>query len=147
MTIAVFDYSVWSARYPNLAVSVTQPLAASYFAEATLQLDNTDCSPVSDVGQRLLLLNMITAHIAVLNGASPAGAAGIVGRISEATEGDVTIKADLGDGIPAYWAQTPYGVAYFQATAGLRTMHYIPGPQPFFDAYPYGGFGNNRLGW
>lgn len=150
MAVASPDYSGWSARYPTLAANVAEPLYDQYFIEAGLQIDNTDCSPVTDIALRTVLLNMVVAHIASLNGAANGGApTGIVGRISSVTEGSVSIKADLNDeGIPAYWAQSPYGLAYWQATAPYRTAFYLPGIQPVFDIYLYGvagqGFGG---GW
>jgi len=135
MAVAVFDYSLWALRYPTLAPKVPEPLAAAYFIEAGLYLDNTDCSLVADVGVRLTLLNMIVAHIAAGNGATPAGEQGLVGRISSVTEGSVTISTEFkgftGD-LAAYFSQTPYGVQYWAATASYRTAHYVPGVQPAF---------------
>ena len=67
MAGVVFDYSLWSLSYPELSGSVKAALAGAYFTEATLFLDNTDRSRVTDLGQRGMLLNMLTAHIAALN--------------------------------------------------------------------------------
>jgi hypothetical protein len=129
---ATFNFALWAARYPELAASVEEPLAAAYFTEAGLYLDNTDASPVTDVVTRLILLNMLVAHIAALNGATPAGAGGLVGRISTATEGSVTINAEFQTpGTAAWFVQTKYGAAFWQATAVYRTMRYAPGPRPF----------------
>lgn len=130
MAVAVFNYAVWAARFPELAATVDQATATAYFAEATFLLDNTDCSIVQDVGQRLVLLNLITAHIAYL--ASPARA-GAVGRISDATQGSVSTSLDYGDvsKSEAYWVQSPYGAQYWAMTVRYRTMQYRPGPRPF----------------
>lgn len=153
MGIAVFDYAVWSARYPLIAPKVSEPLASSYFTEAgALYLDNTDCSIVQDVPTRLMLLNMLVAHIALLGGAGAAGEAGLVGRISSATEGSVTIQADYNasPGSEQWYAQTGPGAAFWAATARYRTMRYVPGPQPFLGVpgmitRGFGGYGNG--GW
>lgn len=132
MTVAVFDYSTWAARYPELATSVDAALGGAYFAEAGLYLDNTDYSRVQDVGIRGVLLNMLTAHIAALSGATAAGAQGLVGRISSVSEGSVSISTELQTpGGAAWFAQTKYGLMYWQATAQYRTMQYRPGPRPF----------------
>lgn len=133
MGVASFNYTAWAARYPALAPAVPEELAALYFAEAGLYLDNTDCSPVDDVTTRLVLLNMLVAHIAALNGATAAGAAGLVGRVSSATEGSVTINAELQTrpGTEQWYAQTPYGLQYWTATAVYRTAQYVPGPRPY----------------
>lgn len=140
MAVAAFDYGIWALRYPELAVSVSIPLATSYFGEAGLYLDNTDCSPVQDVAARLALLNMITAHIAKINapigGVAPSG---LVGPIESATEGSVNVKVKLPDsrGIEWWFLQTPYGAAVWAALAPYRTARYVPGLQPAFG--PLGG--------
>ena len=152
MGVAVFSYAVWSARYPLLAPKVSEPLATSYFDEAgAFYLNNTDCSIVEDVPTRLLLLNMLVAHIALLNGAGAAGEAGLVGRISSATEGSVTINADYNaaPGSEQWYAQTGPGAAYWAATARWRTMRYVPGQQPFrgVPGYATRGYGSGGYGW
>lgn len=141
MAVAVFDYALWAARYPELAPKVAEPLAAAYFLEAGLYLDNTDASLVADASVRLLYLNMLVAHIAALNGASPAGAAGAVGRISSVTQGSVSTSFDysIPAGSGAWYAQTKYGAAYWAATAQYRTMQYLPGPRPFLGVPGPGG--------
>ncbi len=125
------------------------PLATAYFSQATLYLNNTDCSPVSDVGQRLQLFNMLVAHIAALNGAIGPGSQGIVGRVSSATEGGVTITFDYQAtaGSAQWYAQTPWGAQYWEATAGYRTMQYVPGEQPFLGVPGYGGLGQGGYGF
>jgi hypothetical protein len=132
----VFSYADWSVRYPELSAYVVQATAQIYFNEATLYVDNTACSVICDAsqgGEREMLLNMVTAHIAALNAplngqtSSP-----IVGRISGATQGSVSVQTDFQvPGTAAWFAQTKYGAAYWQATVKYRSMRYAPGPQPF----------------
>jgi hypothetical protein len=140
--IVQFDYAGWALRYPELA-SVSGPTAQLYFDDASLYLNNSACSTVQDPARRLQLLNMITAHLvklfATVNGqaASP-----LVGRISSATEGTVTVQTDIGNQ-PAsaeFWAQTPYGFAFWQATARYRRMRYVPGPPAQYNGAPVPGF-------
>lgn len=133
MGVAAFNYTAWAARYPAIAPAVPEELATLYFAEAGLYLDNTDCSPVDDVNTRLVLLNMLVAHIALLNGAGPAGASGAVGRVASATEGSVTVNFDLqaSPGSEQWYAQTQPGLSYWAATAVYRTATYVPGPRPY----------------
>lgn len=147
MGVAVFDYALWVATYPEFT-SVTEPMAQAQFDAATLFLDNTDCSPVTNVSARLTLLNMITAHLVKLfttvAGQAPSG---LVGRVTSATEGSVTVTAEFvaaKNALEAWWLQTPYGAMYWAATAGYRTMRYVPGPRPFLGSsraspYGYGG--------
>lgn len=129
MGVVTFDYAVWSARYPELVPSTPPATAQLYFQEATLYLANTEASPVQDLARRALLLNMLTAHIAALNGALGGQASsGLVGRITSATQGSVSVTVDgLGGGANAAWfQQTRYGAAYWQLTGNLRTARYVP---------------------
>lgn len=80
-----------------------------------------------------MFLNMLTAHIAALNasinGQSPSP---LVGRISNASEGSVSVgvQMDLAPGSAQWFAQTKYGIAYWQASLQFRSMLYFPGPAP-----------------
>jgi hypothetical protein len=141
VAVAAFDYAAWVTRYPYLS-GVSEPLARAYFAEAQIYLNNTDTSPVTDVAMRLVLLNMLVAHIALLNGAGTLDGkpTGLVGRVSEATEGSVSVKADVGavSGTAAWYAQTGPGFDFWNATRAYRTMRYVPQPQPYFGSVPFG---------
>ena len=135
--VVTFDYTGWSARYPELAASVNSTLAQLYFNEAQLYCDNTPCGLVPNIApayQRQTFLNMLTAHIAALNAPlivanTPQPSNPLVGRISNATEGSVsvTVQMDLPAGSAQWYAQTKYGIAYWQASSAFRTMHYVPG--------------------
>ena len=141
MGVVAFDYPAWAARYPELSASVSQPLAQQYFNEAQLYCDNTPCSPIRDDsigGQRALLLNMLTAHIAALNAAlNGQPSSPLVGRIGRASEGSVSVQAqmDMPAGSPQWYVQTRYGAAFWQATAQYRSMHYVPGHPPPVDPF------------
>lgn len=137
----VFNYAQWAARFPELAGSVAEPLAGAYFDEATLYLSNDGSSRVKNEIKRALILNLIVAHIAKLN--APIGGAAaspLVGRISSATEGSVTVQTDLQikSESAQWWLQTPYGLQAWQALAPYRTAMYVPGHQRRMD--PYGSY-------
>lgn len=138
---ATFNYDNWIARYPQFgpsgATPVSEPIADEYFAEAGLYLDNTGCSVVQTDAQQSLLMNMLTAHIAILNtpavdseGQSTGAPSGIVGRISSASEGSVSVSSENNypPGTVQWYQQTQPGSAYWVATAQYRTMKYAPGP-------------------
>ena len=135
--VVVFDYAGWSARYPELAAWVGQPLAQAYFDnDVAVLFDNSAASPVQDLTKRAALLNMIVAHVAALN--APLGgqaSSPLVGRINSATEGSVSVQAEMAppSNTSAYWMQTKYGAAFWQATASMRTFQHVAGPQPIFD--------------
>ena len=134
----VFNYAVWTARYPEFA-NVSEPLAQSYFDEAGLYFANTG-GWLSSLPTAPTLLNMLTAHIAWLyaprdasgNPASTgAPAAELVGRISSATEGSVSVVTEFqSEGGPsqAWFLQTKYGASFWQATAQFRTARYVAQP-------------------
>lgn len=129
MAIVVFDSNAFLARYPEF-VSVSAAALQACFAEATIYLNNTDASLVTDVNQRAVLLNMIVAHIAALNmGVNGQASSPLVGRIDQASEGSVSVHADMGPvtNSQAWWLMTKYGASYWQATASYRTMRYFSG--------------------
>jgi Protein of unknown function (DUF4054) len=135
MSVYVFDYAAWSIRYPSLTPTVSAPLASAYFVEASLYLDNTENSPVTDVAQRGVLLNMLVAHIAVLNGAGSGGGLAGVGRLQSVTEGSVSASfADYhAPGSAAWYAQTQYGASFWAAMSPYRRFLYHPGATPAGD--------------
>lgn len=136
MAVVAFDFPTWAATYPEFAG--LPPIAvAGYFMTAGTLCDNTDTSVIADGsvgGMRSVLLGMLTAHIAALfrPGSSP-----LVGRISSATEGSVTVQAEMGPatGSSAWFMQTKYGALYWQATSVYRTMTYFPGFTRDMDPY------------
>jgi hypothetical protein len=149
--IVNFDYNSWIARYPEFGPNGAQPvsstLAGLYFNEATLYSANNGSGPVRDATTQSMLLNMMTAHIAALNAPLANGqpASSLVGRISNATEGSVTlgIENQYPPGSPQWFQQTKYGAAWWAATAQYRTMRYTVGPTvvPAFRGFSRGFFG------
>lgn len=127
MAVVIFDYSAWALRYPTLAVTVGEPVAQDYFYAATGFLDNTDTSPVQDVDRRAMLLGLVVAHLAILMQRDLTA----VGRITDATEGSVSVKFEsaLPKGpLAAYFAQTQPGATFWALTARFRRARYIPPP-------------------
>lgn len=153
--VVTFDNATWVALYPEFS-AVGATLGASYFTRASFLCGNEPCNPANATpGMLQSLLYLLTSHIAWLN--APRDASGvpastgqpaspIVGRINTASEGSVSVGADMGDanaGSPsqAYYLTTKYGTEYWYATASIRTARYVaqptivPGP-----VYP-GGIG------
>lgn len=138
MAVAVFDYAKWAAMFPYLAApvgGVTEPIASGFFDVAGLLFANDDCSPIVDPDKRLVFLNYIVAHLARLAGypVAAGGSAvpdGMVGRVSSATEGTVSISTDYGTvrESAAWWLQTPEGATFWQLTRAFRTARYIAAP-------------------
>ena len=142
--IVAFEFQSWAFMFPELATSISPGQAAGYFARASLFVDNTPRSRIQDIPTRTSILYLATAHIAAMNaninGQAPTG---LVGRISSASEGSVSVSTDLQ--VPnsaAWWGQTRYGFEAWSAMAPYRTFRYAPHPervvQPLF---PYGSQG------
>lgn len=145
--VVVFDAAAFKAAFPSFA-TLTDPSLVMAFNLATLQLNNSCGSRVCDAALRESLLNLLTAHIAALafgeNGNPPAG---IVGVVTKAQEGSVSVGTEVGTIVygQAYYLQTQWGMMYWQSTARFRQMVYIPAPVVCADlgvnGYPYDGGG------
>jgi hypothetical protein len=143
--VVTFNYPAWAARYPEFT-GVDPTLVQAYFNEATIYCRNDGGGPVSTDAIQTTLLNMLTAHICQLNAAiNGQDSSQIVGRINSASQGSVSVGTEMNlPGSAAWFAQTKYGVAYWQATAPYRTMRYMPGQQRQFD--PWRSFGGGSWG-
>ena len=126
MPAVSFDLAAFRARYPELS-AVSDSLLGAYFSEAGLYLDNTDNSRITDLTQRSVLLNLLTAHIAAVNG-SGTGQVNSPGRISSASEGGVSVSYDAmpagASGMQAWLQQTQYGASFWALTARYRSFLY-----------------------
>jgi len=128
--VASFDWTAFSARYPGFAY-IGATLAGLYWNEATLYLANDGSGPVEDVARQGMFLNMMTAHIAMLNsGEQGQGASPLVGRISSASEGSVSVSVEnqYPPGTVQWYQQTKYGAAFWAATSPYRRFAFISAP-------------------
>ncbi len=135
-----FDFTEWTTMFPEFAA--TNPTTAqTWFNRASFLAGNQTCNPLYGVTDMLkTAIYLLTSHIAWLN--APRDATGVpassgqppppvVGRINTATEGSVSMGADMGDanaGSPsqAWYMQTKYGAEYWAMTACVRTARYVP---------------------
>lgn len=140
----VFDYNAFIAAYPIFdAVSPGQ--MGGYFAIASALVANNLVNLSrfgGDVSIFTTVMYAATAHVAWLqsmrdvNGKPSSSGSqsppAIVGRISSASEGSVSVSSEWQSGevspSEAFWIQTQYGALYWQLTAGIRTAHYIGNP-------------------
>ena len=131
MSIVSFDVDTFREIFPEFS-NVTDTVLTFMFNEAVIYLDNTNYSKVTDVTLREQLLFMLVAHLAYLRfgTSSGQGGTGLVGRVSSATEGSVSVGTTL-DAVSSsasWFAQSPYGLMFWQATAGWRQgSAYYPG--------------------
>lgn len=126
MGVVVFNPNTFREVYPQF-VDTPNVRLDWWFAQAETLLNNTDCSIVKDLGERERLLMLLMRHLAALDERAEQG--GLVGRIGSATEGSVSVSADLSgvSGKAAWFAQTPWGLTYWQMTAKYRAFRYVPG--------------------
>lgn len=147
----IFSYAVWAARFPNFSQTVGPDLAQAYFDEACVYVDNTGCSVIYNTNTRGLILNLIVAHLAQLNtGVNGSTASALVGRITDASEGSVSVSADMGAQGPAggsvnWYNQTAWGAQAWQMMSPFRLGgRYSPSPRRNFGIngpfYGYSGY-------
>lgn len=146
--VVVFVPADFIVAFPTFATVAPTALQMS-FDIATTQLNNSCGSRVKNANLRETLLNLLTAHITALkdgeNGDAPPG---IVGRIDRATEGSVSVSAVMDtSGVYGkdYYAQSQWGLLYWQATAGFRGAKYITAPITCADLN--GGIGFSGAFW
>ena len=129
-SVANFNYELWQAQFREFT-NISQVQAQGFWNEACLLHNNTGSGPVADPNMQASLLNLLTAHIAFLRvgtATNPSAASqGMVGRVSSANQGSVSLSTDLPSlGPNAAWlSQSPYGLQYYHAMAPFRTMHYL----------------------
>ena len=133
-SIVTFNYATWTGQYPEFNGTVTPGQAQGDFNMATWYVDNTGASPVVDAapgGRRETILYMLTAHIAqLLQGSATQAASSLVGQVTGATEGSVTVAlAEMQNPGAAWFTQTKYGMMAWQALAQYRTALYSATPQ------------------
>lgn len=143
-----FVYADWIAVYPMFS-GISEPVAQNYFDIATMYCANR-LGPVRTLDQLRMLLYLLTCHVAWImspkdaagNPTSGAGAnnQGMVGRISSATEGSVSVQTEnlYPEGTAQWYQQTEWGSTYWSATAIYRTMRYRPGVRRY--GIPYQGW-------
>lgn len=143
--VVVFEPAVFRVQYPEF-VTVGDAALQFNFSRATLQLNNSCCSRVSDANLRELLLTLLTAHVTALtNGINGQPAPGVVGRVNSATEGSVSVGSEIAGATfsSAYYLQTKYGLEYWQATARFRQAVYTAPPPRYYGSAggyaPYNG--------
>ncbi|MEQ9910985.1 DUF4054 domain-containing protein [Pectobacterium polaris] len=130
MAIVVLDIDKFRAMFPEFS-NVTDIALQFLFDQATDYLNNTEYSVVIDATKRERLIYLLMAHLAYVRyGDSKGnGGSGLVGRLSSASEGSVSVSSDAGQIEFRYmwYTQSPYGMDYWQATKVYRMANYYPG--------------------
>ena len=133
--IATFVSADFRAAYPAFALNPSDPTLQTYFDLAgEVWWRNDGTSPVRTVTLQTKLMYMLTAHVTFLfSGPDGLNTSDIVGRVSSTTEGSVTVASEYASTNNSQWFdQSPYGAAFWQATAAFRSGgRFIPGPTRF----------------
>lgn len=134
--VVQFNNAEFIAAWPEFTgISPGQNQTAFNFA--TLLLNNSCGSLVSDANIRMSLLYMLTAHVGFLINGTNDGAGKItppyqvVGRLANATEGSVSTGIEYSSEVSqseAFYIQSKYGAMYWQITSVYRTMYYVGAP-------------------
>ena len=121
MGVFAFSAANFKLRYPEFA-TLGDDLLGMYFTEACMYCDNTSASIISSVTMRGVILNALTAHVAALVSAAMSG------RVSSASEGNVSVSTDMGPPSlsRAWFFQTKYGASAYQMMAPYRCAFYVP---------------------
>jgi hypothetical protein len=129
MASVALNTLAFAERYPAFAGLSAQAMGM-YFAEAALYVSNRDDSIVVDLAEREVLLYMMMAHIISLSGGDASGSeSGLVGRISSATEGSVSVSAEYpmqSSAMGAWLVQTKYGAQFLALTSKYRRFRFEP---------------------
>jgi hypothetical protein len=140
--VVVFNATEFLASYPAFSLVPTVTLQGNFNLACTL-LQNTCCSVVQDAPTRQTLLYLITAHVtALLNGVNGEMPQGVVGRVSGATEGAVSVQTDFKtqSEAAAFYSQTQWGALYWKASAQFRAAKYIPPASIWGGFAPWGSW-------
>ena len=125
--VVVFDPDFFKQKYPQF-IGLSNELLEYFFEKSeTTMLDNSEaaCVPLKE---RKMLFDLLVAHQAQLQERINDGSASLVGNITSATEGSVSIgvNAPTSSSAMGQWLmQTPYGQEYWVLTAKYRNALYI----------------------
>ena len=139
--IIQFNFQQWQSMFSPHFDKVEPGIAQNYFEMATQYCRNDGGGPIgatswgwnsavfaqSAIQTQTNILYLLTAHIARLL-SDRGGEANIVGRITNASEGSVSVGAEnqYPPGTAQWFQQTQYGAMAWQAMLPYRTMRYKP---------------------
>lgn len=130
--VFVFDPAAFKLAYPQFAKFTDEQLNFFFKSVENRIVDNTESSCFS-LDDREIWFYLLVAHKAELQNRINDGNSGLVGRISSATEGSVSISTDysMGSGALEQWLkQTPYGAEFYAMTAPYRKVLWVAATAP-----------------
>lgn len=150
MGVAVtITYASWIQFFPQFSVTVPQPIFDGFLWPTAQQFCRNDgFGAVNNIQAQTSLLQLMLAHLAQLFFGS-SGTAGsqpespLVGRISDVTEGSVSLSAEMeGTVNNAWFNQTKWGAAFWQLALPYRLGRYYPKITPVWQPLgnPFPGY-------
>ena len=130
--VFVFNPTEFKSIFTQFSARSDAQLSWFFTAVENDVLDNTETACIS-LSTRKKLFFLLVAHKAELQNRIDSGNTGLVGRISSATEGSVSISTDYlsSPTALAQWLnQTPYGAEYYALTARYRTALWNAATRP-----------------
>lgn len=126
--IVTFDLAQWRLLFPEFSNVTDAQINGPVWTMAQAYCRNDGGSPVCDVLVQTELLNLMVAHIAqLLYGSTTQPASGLVGPITSATEGSVSVTTGLVVNTSNQWfLQTKYGQLFWQLALPYRLARYWP---------------------
>lgn len=122
MDVVVFDPNEFYAMYPQFQNVYTPEQLGVFFNVACMMCDNTENSLVKNLTERKTLLYLLVCHIATLQERGT----GMVGMITSASEGGVSVSLQAYTNNPNWYTQTQCGSTYWLLTQKYRTgMRYV----------------------
>jgi hypothetical protein len=123
MNAVALSIDNFRASFPDKFTEASDEVITSYFARAEDLIANSETSNIKPPEKLEKVLYMATAHLMALY---EDGRGGAVGRISSASQGNVSASFDYPiSPTRAWWQQTQYGAELLQATAKIRSFHFI----------------------
>lgn len=130
--VYVFDPVDFKAVYAPTFDKYTDAQLNWFFESIEGLLDNSESSCIS-LKNRKRWYYLLVAHKALLQDRINSGNSGLVGRISSATEGSVSISSEYpsGSGALEQWLkQTPYGAEFYAITLPWRSVLWFSSTRP-----------------
>jgi uncharacterized protein DUF4054 len=126
--VVQFRYAAWSTLFPQFSNVSEAQIAGPVLAIAQQYSRNDGGGPVNDAGVQTQLLNLMVAHVAqLLYGSTTQPVSPLVGRVSDASEGSVSVSVEFPTNAGNAWfLQTQYGAMWWQMALPYRLGRYIP---------------------
>ncbi len=126
--IVQFDLAAWRLLFPEFSNVTDDQLNGPIWTMAQAYCRNDGGGPVCDVLVQTELLNLMEAHIAqLLYGSTTQPASGLVGPITSATEGSVSVATGLVlNTSNQFFLQSKYGQLFWQLALPYRLARYYP---------------------